>query len=185
MNDDLKTSPATAIEHATAQANPAITAKEPAMKFANPFPNLLSALACLLGLLLLGACNSEDTRSVTVIGYNYTERPIYTFSVNGVGASNLFAKQKYGGGKDSCCTDITVGQPVEIKWVYSATEKQYLAGLRKENYSTTVTVPPPTMPEAEYLEVHFYPDHHVELVLVKSPGNARWSEIPNHGELDE
>ena len=96
MNDDVKTSPATAIEHATAQANPAITAKEPAMKFANPFPNLLSALACLLGLLLLGACNSEDTRSVTVIGYNYTERPIYTFSVNGVGASNLFAKQKYG-----------------------------------------------------------------------------------------
>ena len=178
MSDDTRTSPATAIERAATQANPA-------MEYANPLATILSALACLLGLLLLGACNSEDTRSVTVIGYNYTERPIYTFSVNGVGASNLFAKQKYGGGKDSCCTDITVGQPVEIKWVYSATEKQYLAGLRKENYSTTVTVPPPTMPEAEYLEVHFYPDHHVELVLVKSPGNARWSEIPNHGELDE
>ena len=177
MSDDTRTSPATAIQR--------LPKANPAMKFVNPLPPLLSALACLLALLLLGACNSQDTRSVTVIGYNYTERPIYTFSVNGVGASNLFAKQKYGGGKDSCCTDITVGQPVEIKWVYSATEKQYLAGLRKENYSTTVTVPPPTMPEADYLEVHFYPDHHVELVLVKSPGDARWSEIPNHGELDE
>ena len=181
MSDDLKTSPATAIERAATQANPAITAKEPAMKFANPFPNLLSALACLLGLLLLGACSSQDTRSVTVIGYNYTERPIYTFSVNGVGASNLFAKQKYGGGKDSCCIDITVGQPVEIKWLYDTTEKQYLAGLREEKRSTTVIVPPPTVPEAEYLEVHFYPDHHVELALVKFPGDRR---IP-YEEKDE
>ena len=174
MSDEISTSPATAIQRATAQA-------KPAMKFANPFPRLLSALACLLGLLLLGACNSQDTRSVTVIGYNYTERPIYTFSVNGVGASNLFAKQKYGGGKDSCCIDITVGQPVEIKWLYDTTEKQYLAGLREEKRSTTVIVPPPTVPEAEYLEVHFYPDHHVELALVKFPGDRR---IP-YEEKDE
>ena len=175
MSDDTRTSPATAIQR--------LPKANPAMKFANPFPSLLSALACLLGLLLLGACNSQDTRSVTLVGYNYTERPIYTFSVNGGGGSNIFVGG--GGAKMSCCTEITVGQPVEIKWVYSATEKQYLAGLRKENYSTTVTVPPPTMPEADYLEVHFYPDHHVELALVKSPGDARWSEIPNHGELDE
>ena len=175
MSDDTRTSPATAIQR--------LPKANPAMKFANPFPSLLSALACLLGLLLLGACSSQDTRSVTLVGYNYTERPIYTFSVNGGGGSNIFVGG--GGAKMSCCTEITVGQPVEIKWVYSATEKQYLAGLRKENYSTTVTVPPPTMPEADYLEVHFYPDHHVELALVKSPGDARWSEIPNHGELDE
>ena len=184
MSDDLKTCPATALERAATQANPAITAKEPAMKFANPFPNLLSALACLLGLLLLGACNSQDTRSVTVIGYNYTERPIYTFSVNGVGASNLFAKQKYGGGKDSCCIDITVGQPVEIKWLYDTTEKQYLAGLREENRRTTVIVPPPTVPEAEYLEVHFFPDHHVELYLVKFPSHGRWPAGTNLEALE-
>ena len=182
MSDDTRTSPATAIERATAQANPAITAKEPAMKFANPFPNLLSALACLLGLLLLGACNSEDTRSVTVIGYNYTERPIYTFSVNGVGGSNIFVGG--GGAKMSCCTEITVGQPVEIKWLYDTTEKQYLAGLREEKRSTTVIVPPPTVPEAEYLEVHFYPDHHVELYLVKFPSHGRWPDGTNLEALE-
>ena len=141
-------------------------------------PQLLAAVA-----LLLSACNSQDTRSVTLVGYNYTERPIYTFSVNGGGGSNIFVGG--GGASFSCCTDITVGQPVEIKWLYDTTEKQYLAGLREEKRSTTVIVPPPTVPEAEYLEVHFYPDHHVELALVKSPGDARWSEIPNHGELDE
>ena len=35
--------------------------------------------------------------------------------------------------------------------------------------------------EAEYLEVHFYPDHHVELALVKFPGDRR---IP-YEEKDE
>ena len=178
MSDEISASPATAIERAATQANPAITAKEPAMKFANPLTPLLAALLCLFSLLL-GACNSEDTRSVTLVGYNYTERPIYTFSVNGVGGSNIFVGG--GGASFSCCTDITVGQPVEIKWLYDTTEKQYLAGLREEKRSTTVIVPPPTVPEAEYLEVHFYPDHHVELALVKFPGDRR---IP-YEEKDE
>ena len=178
MSDEISASPATAIERAATQANPAITAKEPAMKFANPLTPLLAALLCLFSLLL-GACNSQDTRSVTLVGYNYTERPIYTFSVNGVGGSNIFVGG--GGAKMSCCTEITVGQPVEIKWLYDTTEKQYLAGLREEKRSTTVIVPPPTVPEAEYLEVHFYPDHHVELALVKFPGDRR---IP-YEEKDE
>ena len=137
-------------------------------------PQLLAAVA-----LLLSACNSQDTRSVTLVGYNYTERPIYTFSVNGGGGSNIFVGG--GGAKMSCCTEITVGQPVEIKWLYDTTEKQYLAGLREEKRSTTVIVPPPTVPEAEYLEVHFYPDHRVELALVKFPGDRR---IP-YEEKDE
>lgn len=54
MSDDTRTSPATAIQR--------LPKANPAMKFANPFPSLLSALACLLGLLLLGACSSQDTR---------------------------------------------------------------------------------------------------------------------------
>ncbi len=137
-------------------------------------PQLLAAVA-----LLLSACNSQDTLSVTLVGYNYTERPIYTFSVNGGGGSNIFVGG--GGAKMSCCTEITVGQPVEIKWLYDTTEKQYLAGLREEKRSTTVIVPPPTVPEAEYLEVHFYPDHRVELALVKFPGDRR---IP-YEEKDE
>ena len=129
-------------------------------------PQLLAAVA-----LLLSACNSQDTLSVTLVGYNYTERPIYTFSVNGGGGSNIFVGG--GGAKMSCCTEITVGQPVEIKWMYSYTKKQYDEGLREEDYSNTVIVPPPTVPEAEYLEVHFYPDHRVELALVKFPGDRR------------
>ena len=174
MSDDTRTSPATAIQR--------LPKANPAMKFANPFPSLLSALACLLGLLLLGACSSQDTRSVTLVGYNYTERPIYTFSVNGGGGSNIFVGG--GGASFSCCTEITVGKPVEIKWLYDTTEKQYLAGLREENRSTTVIVPPPTVPEAEYLEVHFFPVHHVVLYLVKFPSHGRWPAGTNLEALE-
>ena len=177
MSDDTRTSPATAIERAATQANPA-------MEYANPLATILSALACLLGLLLLGACNSEDTRSFTLVGYNYTERPIYSFSVDGVGGGNAFAGFRSGGGGFVCCADITVGKPVEIKWLYDTTEKQYLAGLREENRSTTVIVPPPTVPEAEYLEVHFFPDHHVELYLVKFPSHGRWPAGTNLEALE-
>ena len=177
MSDDTRTSPATAIERAATQANPA-------MEYANPLATILSALACLLGLLLLGACNSEDTRSFTLVGYNYTERPIYSFSVDGVGGGNAFAGFRSGGGGFVCCTEITVGKPVEIKWLYDTTEKQYLAGLREENRSTTVIVPPPTVPEAEYLEVHFFPDHHVELYLVKFPSHGRWPAGTNLEALE-
>ena len=177
MSDDTRTSPATAIERAATQANPA-------MEYANPLATILSALACLLGLLLLGACNSEDTRSFTLVGYNYTERPIYSFSVDGVGGGNAFAGFRSGGGGFVCCADITVGKPVEIKWLYDTTEKQYLAGLREEKRSTTVIVPPPTVPEAEYLEVHFFPDHHVELYLVKFPSHGRWPAGTNLEALE-
>ena len=151
----------------------------------NPLQSLSALLVLLASLFLLGSCSAEDTRAVTVTGYNYTERPIYTFSVNGAGGSNLFAKEKHGGGAFSCCTEITIGKPAVIKWMYSYTKKQYEAGLREENHTSTVTVPPSEVPDADFLEVHFYPDHHVELALVKFPGEARWSEIPNPGELHE
>ena len=142
-------------------------------------PQLLATMA-----LLLSACNSQDTRSVTLVGYNYTERPIYSFSVDGVGGGNAFAGFRSGGGGFVCCADITVGKPVEIKWLYDTTEKQYLAGLREENRRTTVIVPPPTVPEAEYLEVHFFPDHHVELYLVKFPSHGRWPAGTNLEALE-
>jgi len=132
-------------------------------------------LAILAASALLSACSAEDKRTVTLVGYNYTERPIFTFSVNGAGGGNIFVNG--GGASFSCCGEITVGKPTEIKWTYSSTAKQYEAGLRKESHVTTVTVPEPSVPEAEYLEVHFYPDHHVELALVKFPGKRRMPKI--------
>lgn len=129
-------------------------------------------MTCLRKLLLLllmsiglSACNADDTRSVTIVGYNYTTRPLF-FSINGA-ADHLFVGE--GGGGLTCCASVTVGKPARIKWMYSYTKKQYEAGIREEDHSAAVVVPSPQSPESEYLEVHFYPDNHVELALVKFP----------------
>jgi hypothetical protein len=111
-----------------------------------------------------------------MVGYNYTVRPIGTFSINGVGGSNVFVNG--GGAAFSCCVDVTVGKPAKIEWVYHRTEAQFNAGVQIERHSTDVIVPPPQTPDAEYLEVHFYPDNHVELALVKFPGKRRLPRIP-------
>jgi Protein of unknown function (DUF3304) len=134
-------------------------------------------LLALITCCCFTACKAEDdTRSVTFVGYNYTERPIFTFSVNGVGGGNIFVNG--GGGSLACCGDITIGKPAVIKWMYSYTKKQYEAGLREETHTATVIVPPPQIPTAGYLEVHFYPDHHVELAVVKFPGPRRLPDLP-------
>lgn len=126
---------------------------------------------------LLSACNADDTRSVTLVGYNYTARPIAGFTVDGVGGGNIFVNG--GGASFVCCGDIAIGKPAEIKWTYSYTNAQYERGIRElERHSTTVIVPQPQTPEADYLEVHFYPDNHVELALVKFPGKRRLPRIP-------
>ena len=133
----------------------------------------------ILAVVGLRSCWAQDnTREVSVVGYNYTPRPIYTFSVNGGAGSNIFING--GGGKFSCCTPVTIGQAVKVEWSLSATEKQYLAGVRMAHRSTTAIVPPPhpEHPNARFLEVHFYPDGHVELALVNFPGDRRLPDLP-------
>ena len=137
---------------------------------------ILKTLLLLLAMSMLPACNADDTRAVTMVGYNYTDRPIGIFSVNGVGGSNVFVNG--GGASFSCCVDVTVGKPAKIEWVYHRTEKQYNAGIPIESHAATVIVPAPEAPAADYLEVHFYPDNHVELALVKFPGKRRLPKIP-------
>ena len=137
---------------------------------------ILKTLLLLLAMSMLPACNADDTRAVTMVGYNYTDRPIGIFSVNGVGGSNVFVNG--GGASFSCCVDVTVGKPAKIEWVYHRTEKQYNADIPIADHAATVIVPTPEAPGADHLEVHFYPDNHVELALVKFPGKRRLPKIP-------
>lgn len=133
----------------------------------------------ILAVVGLRSCWAQDnTREVSLTGYNYTHRPIYTFSVNGGFGGNIFING--GGGSASCCTPVTIGQAVTVRWMYSYTKKQYEAGLREQSFSTHVIVPPPPPehPNARYLEVHFYPDGHVELALVNFPGERRLPDLP-------
>jgi hypothetical protein len=121
------------------------------------------------------ACADSGERSVTLVGYNYTDRPIFTFSVNGAGGGNIFING--GGASFVCCADIVVGKEALVKWEYSYTKSQYMKGVRSEYFSSAVITPRPESASSEYLEVHFYPDNHVELNYVDFPGKRRLPKI--------
>lgn len=145
----------------------------------------IRSFLALIVFVVMSACSDNEVRSVTLIGYNYTERPIGWFSVDDAGGSNVFAREKSGGGKMTCCWDIEIGKEVRVRWVYTYTKKQYMSGAREEEFETSVRIPSPSSENSEYLEVHFYPDNHVELALTDFPSFARWDELKNHGKLDD
>ena len=57
---------------------------------------LLAVLACLLSGLVLSACKKVPYM-LSIIGYNYTDRAVADFAVNGQGGSNVFLSTPGGG----------------------------------------------------------------------------------------
>ena len=123
-------------------------------------------------------------REVSLMGYNYTDRPIHSFSVNGAWGANAFAGSREGGGKPTCCTTVTIGETVKINYQLSTTRTQYEAGLRLEDFTTTAVVPPPQTPTSDFLTAHFYQDGRVELILMEFPGKAYWPAGTDMSKLE-
>jgi hypothetical protein len=126
---------------------------------------------------LLTSCSDAQTYTVTLAGYNYTDRPIGWYSVDETGGGNIFIGFRNGGGKWACCAQITVDKQVRIRWRLHTTRAQYNAGLKVEDHELTVMVPKPEGSDTpKYMEVHFYSKTHIELRLVPFPGRGRWPE---------
>jgi hypothetical protein len=132
-------------------------------------------LFLFFAVVLLCSCAPSQTYTVTLAGYNYTERPISGYSVDGAGGGNMFANDIDGGTGWACCAEVTVGKPVHIRWTFTRTKSQFEAGLPIEHHEMDVMVPKPEgAKQPEYMEVHFYSRTHIELRLVSFPGRARW-----------
>jgi hypothetical protein len=110
---------------------------------------------------------------LAIIGYNYTDRPIADFAVNGQGGSNVeLSTLGAGGGKESCCVVMSRNTrtpfTVEVKYQMDALEayppRRIIepAGPYKTKM-VEVTGPIPSDPK--YLELHFYPDGHIEAAI--------------------
>ena len=123
-------------------------------------------------------------REVTIKGFNYTDRPVDFFSVNGVWGGNAFAGRYEGGGGSMCCAVVTIGQSVSLKWTLGATGPQYDTGVRQDDFKVTAIVPPPQSPDAEYLTVHFFKDGRVELGLEEPFGQTRWPAGTDMSKLE-
>lgn len=119
--------------------------------------------------------------TVDMVGFNYTDRVIESFSVNGSGAGNvLLSSKNSGGGKTACCVTILIpasGTPrINVRWqvdgcTYSTRSK--ISGEVFENIfpyyrqvEVEVSFSKKNLPQN--LEVHFYPDGTVKAQLVES-----------------
>ncbi|RYG08393.1 MAG: DUF3304 domain-containing protein, partial [Burkholderiales bacterium] len=125
--------------------------------------------ALMLGLwglvCLLTACH-EPTAGVSIVGYNHTtNRSIYSFTVDGRMGSNLDPES--GGGKFSCCTPLPKnwrpGIKVKVRWRYQAFFDHPAPTPR--GWEAEVDVPEYRPSEMDELNVHFYPDHQVKVVV--------------------
>jgi len=123
----------------------------------------------VLGLLILASVSgcTEDPYMLGVMGYNYSDRAIALFMVNGGGGSNVvLSTPTSGGGKLSCCVVmrkntktpfwINVEYQMDALETYSPRKEIEPAG---PYIKTRVKVEGPIPSDPEYLEIHFYQDH--------------------------
>lgn len=119
--------------------------------------------------------SSSQVQGLLIQGYNYTDTHIDSFTVNGVGGGNVYVSSPTtGGGGSVCCysLDPRSRAQVTIRWaasycMYATTNKygetyQWRKSLFRE---AVVPVEGLRIGEASALEVHFYPDGHVEAAI--------------------
>jgi hypothetical protein len=137
--------------------------------------------------------------SLALVGYNYTPRYIDSFSVDGQGGGNLYVSSPTsGGGGTVCCLSYVKGRPageVTVRWqsngcMFRAPGRlsdgsTHLAHSIFSEMKVKLDLRIPERPQN--LEVHFYPDGHIEAAitdvyspprLVLSKSRADRSEFP-------
>jgi hypothetical protein len=126
---------------------------------------------------LLSGCKPEPYM-LGVFGYNYTDRAVADFSVNGAGGGGVFlSTPTAGGGKTMCCVlldrDTRTPFSVEVKYQMDALEAYPPRRVIEPAgpYKTQrVEVTGPIPPDPAYLEIHFYPDGHIEAAISGKDG---------------
>jgi len=123
-------------------------------------------LCASLMALLLTACQAEQ-KSLGITGYNYTNRYIDGFSVNGQGGTNLSANSNGSG--EACCilirSDQSLPVKVHVKWTYGE-RWNHIKGIRlqeAESHEVDVELIGPITKDPTIFVVHFYPDNTVQV----------------------
>ncbi|WP_158939150.1 DUF3304 domain-containing protein [Burkholderia sp. S171] len=138
---------------------------------------VLAAIAGLLTLVSLSGC-AKDPYMLGIMGYNYTDRAIADFAVNGAAGSNVeLSTPTAGGGKTSCCVvlggDIKTPLWIDIEYKMSALESfppRKIIEPSGKYMKARVEVKGPIPPDPSYLGIHFYPDHHIEATISGANG---------------
>ena len=113
--------------------------------------------------------SSQLRYSLGIVGYNYTDLYINYFIVNGTNGFNLgVSNEDSGGGKTACCFGWTpatkLPKPITVEWSRDG-------GNRWCRKKVMLDAPVPAEPTT--LEVHFYPDGHIEVAITDQYSSPR------------
>jgi hypothetical protein len=137
----------------------------------------LVAVASLLTIVSLWGCEKEPY-ALAVVGYNYTDRAIADFSVNRQWGGNVvLSTPTSGGGGTMCCVVMSrrTETPfwVDVEYQMDALESyppRKMIEPAGKYVKERVEVKGPIPPDPGYLEIHFYPDHHIEAAISGQDG---------------
>ncbi|MFJ7313490.1 DUF3304 domain-containing protein [Pseudomonas sp. NPDC098747] len=97
-------------------------------------------------------------QGAALYSHNHTDRPIFSYWVNGSWGGNASAN---GGGKITCCSSI-VGDQLEVAWIKGRTYEQVNQGLKQEPVELLIPNPP-RQRQDDTLHVHFLPNDQVRV----------------------
>lgn len=124
-------------------------------------------MTLLLMASLLTGCQAEQKKMLGITGYNYTNRYIDSFSVNGQGGTNLRAQTNGSG--EACCIVLRADQELPVKvyveWTYGI-EGDLQTGQvfrQPETRQAEVDLTGPIPKDPAIFVVHFYPDNTVQV----------------------
>ncbi|MFN3915394.1 MAG: DUF3304 domain-containing protein [Aquabacterium sp.] len=128
--------------------------------------------------LLLSSCQQAQQRTMLgITGYNYTNRYIDGFSVNGQGGTNIRALTIGSG--EACCIVLRVDQELPVKvfveWTYGV-EGDLRTGKifrQSENHQMEVDLVGPIPKDPTIFVVHFYPDNTVQVEVAADYPKSR------------
>jgi hypothetical protein len=138
---------------------------------------LLAVLFCVLTCGSLLGCKKEPYM-LGIMGYNYTDRAIADFSVNGAWGANVYVSTPTAGGGGTMCCVVMDRETKTPFWVTVRYQMDALEAYPPRRviepagpYKTAkVEVTGPIPPDPSYLEIHFYPDGHIEAAISGSDG---------------
>ena len=126
-----------------------------------------------------------ESVSLALVGYNYTNRHIDSFTVDGQGGGNLYVSSPTsGGGGTACCVEYWPGtrvNTVTIRWQSGACYYHASSPSSPDIYDIyyqfykerEVTVADDVPADAKYMEVHFFPDGSVKAAVTASTSRPR------------
>ena len=127
---------------------------------------LRAGITCLV-LLSFSACGKREPvyNGVSVMGQNYLPYNLDSFTVTDAYGNR--ASGWGGAGGLSCCYKLK-GTEFTVQWDYYDADQWHKGDKQTFHGEATVSMPPTTVPAGageNVLEVHFYPDRHVEFQM--------------------